>query len=299
MKIIVSKNNFYQIIFALCVAIPYFNNYELTFSVWLFSVLFTMRKSYSKTIIYQIICFVLILLGAFVASFFSEFKSYNFIRDITYLVKPILGLLIGYQICRNYLVNPLKTVINAGVIISILHLLIVFNSFVFLNVRDINTLRFYAGYFSDFEVYVLIILIFNKQLEVDISLKNKRIFLIILTLSSLFYLSRTNFIQFAILFMALKGYFTINRRTLTILASVFLSSMLFYSAVLYVNPKRNGAGLEAFLYKIKIAPTEPFKSKVNKEDYKDFNDNYRSVENILTVNQMRNEELYKIFLEKA
>ena len=31
---------------------------------------------------------------------------------------------------------------------------------------------------------------------------------------------------------------------------------------------------------------EPFKSKINREDYKDFNDNYRSHENIMTIRQV-------------
>ncbi|MBU7571625.1 MAG: hypothetical protein KAF41_13410, partial [Flavobacterium sp.] len=53
-----------------------------------------------------------------------------------------------------------------------------------------------------------------------------------------------------------------------------------------INPKRNGKGLEAFLYKIKIAPIEPFKTRINKDDWKDFNDNYRSYENIITVKQV-------------
>ncbi len=52
------------------------------------------------------------------------------------------------------------------------------------------------------------------------------------------------------------------------------------------NPKREGDGVEALLYKIKIAPTEPFKTKIDRNDWKDFNDNYRSWENILGIRQM-------------
>lgn len=99
--------------------------------------------------------------------------------------------------------------------------------------------------------------------------------------------------------MALKGYFTINKRTIAILATFALSTILLYSAILYVNPKRNGPGIEAFLYKVKIAPTEPFKTKINKEDYKDFNDNYRSLENILTLSQMTAEDKATIIFGKG
>src|SRR5690606_973577 len=38
--------------------------------------------------------------------------------------------------------------------------------------------------------------------------------------------------------------------------------------------------------KIKIAPIEPFKTKINEEDWKEFHDNYRSFENIITVKQL-------------
>jgi hypothetical protein len=49
---------------------------------------------------------------------------------------------------------------------------------------------------------------------------------------------------------------------------------------------RNGKGVDEFLYKIKIAPTEAFSTKINRENWKQFNDNYRSYENIRTVQQL-------------
>ena len=75
--------------------------------------------------------------------------------------------------------------------------------------------------------------------------------------------------------------------------------MVFYSAVLYYNPKRNAKGIEAFLYKVKIAPTEPFKTRVNEDDYVDFNDNYRSVENIRTLRQMEISNIETILFGKG
>lgn len=300
MPLTLSKNKILQFLFILCVAVPYFNNYELTFFIWFLTVFLTLRKSYSINITNQVLCFLGIIIISFASSFFYEFTTYNFIRDFTYLLKPIFGLLLGYQICKRHSNNnQLYLIIRTGVFIAFLHLVIVAFSFLFLNVRDVNGLRHYAGYFSDFEVYVLIFLFFSKQLGITISKSKRKKYIIILTISSLFYLSRTNFIQFVILFMALKGYFTINKRTIAILATFALSTILLYSAILYVNPKRNGPGIEAFLYKVKIAPTEPFKTKINKEDYKDFNDNYRSLENILTLSQMTAEDKATIIFGKG
>lgn len=288
MKIKFQKSFVYQLLFALCVAVPYLNNYELTFLIWTFTSIVTFRKNYSRAILLQVALFSSILILAFFSSFFYSFKLYDFIRDVTYLIKPIIGLLIGYQLCRTYLNNPLKIAVNTGFFLAILHLLIVFYGVVFIGYRNIHDIRYYAGYFSDYEVYIIVILLFHEKFKLDFNARTRNIFLFVLVLSSIFYLSRTNFIQFVILFMALKGYFILNKRNITVLISFILFAGLFYSAVVYYNPKRNGKGIEAFLYKVKIAPLEPFKTKINKEDYRDFHDNYRSFENINTIIQVDN-----------
>lgn len=295
MRTVINKNKFFEILFIICVAVPYLNNYELTFAVWFATVLISLQKSYSKNFIVLIGSFLMILTTAFLVSFFCDNKLYDFIRDFTYLLKPIFGLLIGYQICKSNLKNPLKTAVNAGVFIAVIHLYIVFFSFFFRGIRNIHELRFNAGYFSDYEIYVLILIIFNIKFKIDLSTKTKTIYIALLTLSSLFYLSRINLIQFIILFLAVKGYFRLNKKTLIALSSIILSFLLAYSAILFINPKRNGAGVEAFLYKLKIAPTEPFKTKIKFDDYKDFNDNYRSYENIMTVKQSYNIDNFKIY----
>ena len=125
MKVKISKNNFYQILFILCVFVPYFNNYELTFLTWLLTAIFTVQKKYSALFSIQIFCFGAIFLIAFFSSIFSDFKAYDFIRDIAYLLKPILGLLIGYQLCKNKLNNPLKSIVSAGGFLAIYHLILV------------------------------------------------------------------------------------------------------------------------------------------------------------------------------
>ena len=113
------------------------------------------------------------------------------------------------------------------------------------------------------------------------------------------YLARTNFIQFFILLIAMRGFLKINVKSITILTSIILLCIIGYSTVLYINPKRNGEGLEAFLYKIKVAPIEPFKTKIKRDDWKDFNDNYRSYENIMTIRQMTHDGTEALFLGKG
>ena len=83
------------------------------------------------------------------------------------------------------------------------------------------------------------------------------------------------------------------------MSSVFLFVIVGYTAIYQSNPSRTGKGIEAFLFKIKNAPIEPFKTKINKDDWKDFNDNYRSFENIITVKQVANEGTSAILFGKG
>ena len=299
MNLTLNKQKFYPILFALCVGVPYLDNYELTFLIWSFTFFVTIQIKYSLSILKQLFCFTLILTLAFFSSFFYTFENFAFIRDITYLLKPIIGLLVGYQLCKNYIKNPFDTAIKVGVLLAIIHVLIVGYGFVFKGFSNIHQIRSYAGFFSDYEVYVIIMVLFAKELGVTLSRKQFYLFSALLVFSSFLYLSRTNFIQFVILFFAIKGFFVPSRKKLIGLISLVLAGLVFYSAILYYNPKRNAKGIEAFLYKVKIAPTEPFKTKVNKEDYVDFNDNYRSVENIHTLRQMRSEGNQAIFFGKG
>jgi hypothetical protein len=86
----------------------------------------------------------------------------------------------------------------------------------------------------------------------------------------------------------MKGYFAINKRSIIVLTTITLVALTGYSAIYIYNPNRGAKGLEAFLFKIKNAPIEPFKTKIDVSNWKDFNDNYRSYENILTIRQVGN-----------
>src|SRR5690606_29820990 len=96
--------------------------------------------------------------------------------------------------------------------------------FLFLHVGNINDLRLHAGYFSDFEVYAVIIVMFNKEFGLELSARKRKIALIVIGFSALMYLARTNMIQFVILWMAMKGYLAINKKSLTLIASLVIFS---------------------------------------------------------------------------
>lgn len=286
MKITLPKDFIYQFLFFLSVFVPYLNIYELTFAVWSLTALFTFQSKYSIEIIKHLACYIIIFIIAFISLFRYNHQLYFIIRDITYISKPIIGLLIGYQLSKKMGANSLKVVVNAAFIIAIYHLYLLLYSVVIHHVSNINQLRFFAGYFSDFEVYGLILLIFHKKFGLDYSRKKLFVYIAIIGFSSFSYLARTNFIQFFLLVIAMKGFLKINTKSITVLVSLVVLIFIGYATILYINPKRNGEGLEAFLYKIKVAPIEPFKTRIKRDDWKDFNDNYRSYENILTVREV-------------
>jgi len=84
-----SNNVIYQLLYAICILVPFINNYELTFFVWFSTAGITISNRYSLGMIKYIACFSIILLTAFIVSFFKTESAYNFFRDIAYLLKPI------------------------------------------------------------------------------------------------------------------------------------------------------------------------------------------------------------------
>jgi hypothetical protein len=286
MSIVLPKSYLYQFLFALCVCVPYLNVYELTFPIWTLAAVVTVSQSYSTEILKQVACYVAIITIALVVMFFHDYKSYYVIRDITYISKPIIGLLLGYQLCKRNFDQAFQTIIYTGAFIAIVHLLVIVHAMIFRDATSVNMIRLRCGYFSDFEVYALIVLLFRNRFNITMTRQRARWLIVLVGFSSFMYLSRTNFIQFVILFVAMCGFLKINRSSLVVIALITGLTIVSYSAILAYNPKRNGPGIEAFLYKIKVAPIEPFKTKIDRENWRDFNDNYRSYENISTIKQV-------------
>jgi hypothetical protein len=286
MKLTLNKELYYQIIYMICVIIPFFNNYELSFLVWLVASILTIKQKYSAPFLKYLSYFIIIFSLSFFVGLFFNYKLYFIIRDITYLLKPVFGLILGYQLFYDKTKNPFQFIVYAGVAIASYHLFLVLWGILIEGARNVREIRDHGGFFNDFEVYTLIILLFHKQFQLNFSKQKTRIFISILALSSFFYLARTNFIQFVILFMAMKNWLVFNKRSITVLTSLLVLSVVGYAAIYNYNPKRNGSGLDEFLYKIKLIPLEAFSTKINRDDWKDFHDHYRSYENIRTMEQL-------------
>ncbi len=286
MKFVLNKTTFNQLLFIICVVVPFFNIYELSFVTWIIAIILTLKNNYSTEFVKYLLIFIFIFILAFIVGLCYSYSLYYVIRDITYLLKPITGLVLGYQLFSKHIKNPFQFIVYAGVAIASYHLFLVCYGIVVEGARSVGEIREEAGYFNDFEVYTLIILLFSKKINLGFSKNKTRFFILLLAFSSFFYLARTNFIQFVVLFAALKGLLVLTPKTLKILFSVIVITLLAYTAIYQYNPRRSGKGMDEFLYKIKIIPTEAFSTKINRDDWRDFHDNYRSYENIRTIEQM-------------
>jgi hypothetical protein len=289
MNSIPTKFSYYQLLLALCIAVPILNIFELTFGLWSIAILITLQNKYSFTIFNHILIYTLILIIALFSSIGNRFQIYFYLKDITYLAKPMMGLLLGYQLFKGNKSQAFSSLIYIGVLIAIIHVALVIIAFLSGNASTVAILREHCGYFNDFEVYTLVFLLFHKKFNIELSRQRLYLYVIIMVISSFFYLSRTNFIQFIILMVALKGYFTITIKSIKVVISVLIVTIVGYAIIYNINPKRDGSGVEQFLYKIKNAPIEPFKTKIDVTNWKDINDNYRSYENIRTLLQVTND----------
>lgn len=274
-------------LFLLCIVVSLFQNYELTFAVWTLVFLITIKQKYSFTILQYISIFGAILIISFIPTLFIySNKLFAVIKDFTYIVKPILGLLVGYQLFRYSSKKGLTAFVTIGLYIAILHIGLLLYGFLKYKSLDLNLIRSVGGYFSDYEIFVLIILIFKEKFNLEFSQKKAMFFTIVIGFSSLMYFARTNMIQLIILVLAMKGYLFITEKSIKVILFLILGVFIGYTIIYNYNPKRNGKGIDAILYKIKIAPEEAFKTHINREDWKDFNDNYRSFENIIAIKQV-------------
>jgi|688.fasta_scaffold00529_6 hypothetical protein len=290
-----NKANFVVVLYYISLLVLLVGFFELTLVVWMIVFLLTWQGRYSLKILTLLLVLGILFFCSAISTFFYDYEFFNILRDIAYIIKPVLGLILGYNITKALGERTLNHTINIGVLVAFLHILIILFGYFITGIRDLHALRAIGGYYNDFEVFVLILVVFKNQFNVKLSTKQFVFYLIIISTSLLLYFSRANFIQFALLCISILGYLRLTPKSLRIVAISAFFIIIGYTILWQINPKRNGEGIEAFLYKVKIAPIEPFKTKINVNDYKEFNDNFRSYENLMTVRQVFNEGYRSVF----
>lgn len=232
-----------------------------------------------KSFITLVLPLFLMLLVGFLG-FITFKRSINYaLKDTFHIIKPLLGITLGYIIFK--LINNktvfYKTILKTAFISAIIHLFIVlfFTKFLTFNISAIR--QFTRDNFL--ELFALFIYFYlTKKEGVKFFGKNERKYIYIIIISCVLYFSRTMMITTIILLLSISGYTRITQKTVKGIIFVFLSIGVFYLYLFNSNIKRSGAGFEGFLYKVKIAPAEIFKTKIDRENHRDLWDHWRGYE---------------------
>ena len=212
----------------------------------------------------------------------------NYIKDIFYFFKPIIGITLGYLFFKriNNVESFLKVIILTGLLSALIHFIILlfFTNFLSGNVAEIRE----YGKDNFLELFALFFYVYrNKFIEKEIySKRQQNIILIFLLISCILYLSRTMLIVAFIMYATIGGYTKITKKTLSVLVIFTLISILFYTYLYSTNLKRGADGIEGFLYKLKIAPAELFKTKVDRNDHSKLWDYWRAYEALRAIELM-------------
>ncbi|WP_430399723.1 O-antigen ligase family protein [Flavobacterium sp.] len=282
----INKAFFYKVLLIIIILLQiYVPSFKFNIFFQIFALLFyfvfekaNITVSFIKTLVPILSVFLIGFIGFF---FFRNPISFA-LKDIFHFIKPIQGLLLGYFIFKtiNNKVEFVKIIVISGFISAILHLLILF-VFVDLGSGSVSAIRQFTK--DNFlELFAVFFLIYYKKFIKDADIfKSKRTLKIVfftIIISSILYFSRTMIVGALILFLSLNGYTKITKKTLKIISLVIISICTLYLYLYSVKIDRGKPGLEAFLYKIKIAPEEIFKAKINRENHRDLWDHWRGYE---------------------
>jgi len=244
------------------------------------------RFSFNLISILMIIVFIGIL-----SSFFYQNQLFNKIKDLLYFSKPIIGIILGYLLVKkindkNYFI---KALIYISLIFAIYHITNVFINTNF-STDSINDIRNTSGLANPLELFSLIILISSFRYNyLQVTIKRKKILISILSLSVILYFSRTMAVAFIIMILAVNGYAKLTTKGFKYGIIIFSLIGLFYFYLFSVEIKRDQPGLESFLYKLKIAPSEIFSpaKKIDTKNHKNLWDHWRAYEANMAYNQMK------------
>ncbi|MGS2725685.1 O-antigen ligase family protein [Psychroserpens sp. BH13MA-6] len=235
----------------------------------------------SSRIISAVAPLLLILIVTVFSAFLHNPSTYDYVRDLVYILKPILGIVFGFYFAQHF-IN--KTVLIQALIwycflAGLFHIInVVLNAN--LSQWDTAYIRYIGGKDSMIEAFGLAFFIaYLRRPEFQIfSRRFNKAYLIIAIISIIFYLSRTTFIGVVLFLISFYGFTKANQKQIIYLAVVLVLSISFMVSLQFMDIKRGATGFESFLYKLKIAPSEIFNSEINTNDVSDLWDNWRAYE---------------------
>ena len=263
----------------------YLPSYKTNFFLqllFLVSLIATQKIKISASFFKQILPLLLIFGIGFIGMYLGSYSLSFIFKDVTYFLKPIICIAISYIVFREIkdLEIFVKNIFYIGLISATIHLVgvLFFSNFLKSSISDI---RSDYGLDSFVEIFAFYFLFFSKKWFGERLILDKTkywICFVVFLVSIFFYFSRTMLIVFFLGYCTLQGYTKITKGSLKYIGLIVLMITLFYAYLFSVKLERNSNGIEAFLYKIKNAPEEIFKTKIDRENHKDLWDHWRAYE---------------------
>lgn len=245
-----------------------------------------MSKSFLKTIFPVVLIFFI----GFIGTLLDEYESVDIIKDVSHFIKPIIVLCIGYLVFKaiNNKRIFLRKIIHIATITAIIHIggILFFSNFLSHSISDI---RGEYGLDNFIEIYAFFFLILAPKTSIEPLYEKeiyRKILIVVFVISIMFYFSRTMFGMIFFLGLSFNGYAKINKKTLKILGFFIVLVVFFYMYLETLKPERNSKGIEALLYKIKIAPGEVFNAKLDRNNHVKLWDHWRAYEAKRALNLM-------------
>lgn len=281
----INKANFYNtLLIVMLLSQIYIPSFKLNvfFQLVVLSFLLFFEKPKLKII------FLKALIPLFIIFFIGFIGTVVFLRpiglvlkDIFHFIKPLQGIFIGYFFYQ--LLDNKKTffitLVKAAVASACIHIFIVL-AFTNVSSGSITAIREFTK--DNFlELFALFFIFyykfFFKEELIQIKLY-KKIIVFILSISYILYFSRTMMVATFIILLSIYGYTKLTVKSVKFISAMILSILLFYSYLYSINIQRDGTGIEAFFYKVKIAPAELFETKIDRENHQDLWDHWRGYE---------------------
>ena len=297
------KTNIHEIcLFLSLFLVIFISVFEIHYLSYLFLIFFYYSKV-SKKVLSIIVFLAVIMIIAIISSLFNRFLLFDWVKDFTYFSRPILAVLAGYLISKkiNNFVVVFRIIILVSLIFAVFHIFKIF-FYIDFNSASVSEIRRIGGISNEIEVFSIVILLTSNRVQNLELIKNKfhkKIILIIFLISFLLYLSRTMIVTFTIFYLASYGYLKITKKSVKYLVLVVSIFILFYAYLFSRDFERDKPGIESFLYKMKIAPSEIFSASKNLDTKNHANlwDHWRAYEAIMALNQM--DSKLNIFIGKG
>lgn len=274
----------YKYLFAIILLVQlYVESYRIIIlsQLLVFVLILCVEKSISYKLLKILTPLLIVAAIPFIPIFFNNYKLTHILKDIFLLLKPIVGICLGYLIFKriNNLSDFVKIVVCVGLLSAILHFIILIVTGGLVN-GSVSQIREY-GKDNFLELFALFFLAFYTKFFNDKLFPQKwvhyTIFLVLL-LSCILYLSRTMLIISVILFLSISGYLKITKKSIKIFIGFVMSFVLLYIYLFNIKIDRNETGIMGFLYKIKMAPAEIFIAKIDRNDHGKLWDHWRGYE---------------------